>query len=170
MLDISFFRSPLKLQTHKFNLCSHLVALLYQTPNFSTLGTKNVPAALVCTTKQQAWHKVKNRKVHSVNKIHLNAQTQSCKTVYNLFKMDNIFCVGITPKLVAELQKLTKCLRQDLCAAYSVSDSWQTHPVHKCAVEKKQNNLNYKKQSWFELDNVTQGIVFQKVILYSIVA
>lgn len=38
-------------------LCNHVVALLFQTAHYSTMGMKTVPVPLSCTGVLQSWHR-----------------------------------------------------------------------------------------------------------------
>ena len=38
-------------------MCNHVVALLYQTAHYSSMGNSSVPLPLACTSRPQEWHK-----------------------------------------------------------------------------------------------------------------
>ncbi|KAL6479281.1 hypothetical protein MHYP_G00127140 [Metynnis hypsauchen] len=44
--------------------CNHLIALLYQSTHYSTMGFKTVPLPVACTSTLQTWHKPRTQAKH----------------------------------------------------------------------------------------------------------
>ncbi|KAJ8375118.1 hypothetical protein SKAU_G00056980 [Synaphobranchus kaupii] len=76
-------------------LCNHIVALLYQTAHYSTMGTRVVPLPVACTSKLQSWHRPRNQGIHPepidqllVKKPKASASCGVKSTLYRAYKVE----------------------------------------------------------------------------------